>query len=101
MNKEKLLEIAKKNAAKIDKNFSKMIMKAKLQAIEAFRNSSQFDEEEEVVVKSKVTRNRRKKQIVEDEMTVTLKFLTPILIQRKEIILTMKLRFSMKAQKKW
>ena len=73
----------KKNAAKIDKNFSKMTMKAKLQAIETFRNSSQFDEEEEVVVKNKVARNRRKKQIVEDEMTVTLKFLTPILIQRR------------------
>ena len=58
----------KKNAAKIDKNFSKMTMKAKLQAIETFRNSSQFDEEEEEgVVKSKVARNRRKKQIVEDD----------------------------------
>jgi len=61
-------EMDKKNAAKIDKNFGKMTMKGKLEAIEAFRLSSQYDEEEEEgVVKAKTTRNRRKKQVVEDE----------------------------------
>lgn len=63
-------EMDKKNAAKIDKNFGKMTMKAKLQAMESFRNSSQFDEneEQEVVMKTKSTRSKSKKeQVVEDD----------------------------------
>ena len=62
-------EIDKRMAEKVDKNFSKMTLKAQREAAEAFRNSRDYstedeEEEEQVVKPHKVGRRGRKRKAV-------------------------------------
>ena len=65
-------EIDKRMAEKVDKNFSKMTLKAQREAAEAFRNSVDYstedeEEEEQVVKPHKVGRRGRKRKAVVEE----------------------------------
>ena len=64
-------EIDKRMAEKVDKNFSKMTLKAQREAAEAFRNSTDYSTEEEegeqVVKPHKVGRRGRKRKAVVEE----------------------------------
>ena len=63
-------EIDKRVAEKVDKNFSKMTLKAQREAAEAFRNSRDYsteEEEEQVVKPHKVGRRGRKRKAVVEE----------------------------------
>ena len=55
-------EMDKKNAEKVDKNFSKMTLKGQREAMEAFRRSTLYnsDEEEEANLKKKLGAKKRK-----------------------------------------
>ena len=62
-------EMDKRTAEKVDKNFSKMTLKAQREAAEAFRNSRDYstedeEEEEQVVKPHKVGRRGRKRKAV-------------------------------------
>ena len=62
--------VAEKGAEKVDKNFSKMTLKAQREAAEAFRNSRDYsteEEEEQVVKPHKVGRRGRKRKAVVEE----------------------------------
>ena len=62
--------VAEKVAEKVDKNFSKMTLKAQREAAEAFRNSRDYsteEEEEQVVKPHKVGRRGRKRKAVVEE----------------------------------
>ena len=66
-------EMDKKNAEKVDKNFSKMTLKGQREAMEAFKNSTLYSTEEEVeeeVVEEPrkvVKRGRKRKVLVEED----------------------------------
>ena len=65
-------EMDKRTAEKVDKNFSKMTLKAQREAAEAFRNSVDYsteeeEEEEQVVKPHKVGRRGRKRKAVVEE----------------------------------
>ena len=64
-------EMDKRTAEKVDKNFSKMTLKAQREAAEAFRNSTDYSTEEEegeqVVKPHKVGRRGRKRKAVVEE----------------------------------
>ena len=65
-------EMDKKNAEKVDKNFSKMTLKGQREAMEAFKSSTLYSEEEEgdeleVEEPRKVVKRGRKRKILVEE----------------------------------
>ena len=64
-------ELDKKNAVKVDKNFSKMTLKGQREAMEAFKSSTLYsteeDEEEEEIVKKPVVKKGRKRKVLVEE----------------------------------
>ena len=65
-------EMDKKNAEKLDKNFSKMTLKGQREAMEAFKSSTLYsteedEEEEEIVKKPAVKKGRKRKVLVEED----------------------------------
>ena len=63
-------EMDKKNAEKLDKNFSKMTLKGQREAMEAFKSSTLYsteEEEEEIVKKPVVKKGRKRKVLVEED----------------------------------
>ena len=62
-------EMDKKNAERVDKNFSKMTLKGQREAMEAFKSSTEDDGEEEAVQKPQKVgkRGRKRKAVVEED----------------------------------
>ena len=59
-------EMEKKNAERVDKNFSKMTLKGQREAMEAFKSSTD-EEEEEVENPHKVGKKGKKRKVVVEE----------------------------------